>query len=212
MGRWPVGALVFALGALAGAAAQAAGSTVQLTEVTVDRPGDAVTVRITTSGAPKYTSEFMDGPFRLVLDFEDALYRWKATPVRVGADPVREIRGSQYRKGVARLVIELTRKVPYTIEAQAGGLRVQFGTSPPPAAASPASPPFTLRGIVLRDDGAVAYVAATGTGRVSAYRVGDALGDGVVEVIEERHVVLRTPRGPLEMRLEEPRPGPRPQP
>lgn len=207
---------MFALGVMARpAAAQTPAAPVQLTEVSVQRQGDAVAVEIKTSGAPKYRSELMGGPFRLVLDFEDATYAWAKAPVAVGADPVKEIRGSQYRKGVARVVIELTRKAPYALEPHAAGLRVVFAPGPPAAAPRKApveAPLFKLQGIVLRDEGAAAYIADTATSKVSAYRVGDKLGDAVVEAIEERHIVLRTPRGTTEMRLEATRPGARPRP
>ncbi len=215
---------MLALGVLArGAVAEPPAATVQLTGVRVERQGDAVTVEITTSGAPRFRSELMGEPFRLVLDFEDATYAWAKAPVAAGADPVKELRGSQYRKGIARVVIELARKAPYTLEPHAAGVRIVFGTAPaarakPPAAAAPpeapappraapASPRFKLQGIMLRDEGAVAYIADTATNKVGAYRVGDRLGDAVVETIEERHLVLRTPAGTIEMRLEDPRPA-----
>ena len=211
-------ALVLALGVLArGAVAEPPAATVQLTGVRVERRGDAVTVEITTSGAPKFRSELMGGPFRLVLDFEDATYAWAKTRVAVGTDPVKELRGSQYRKGIARVVIELASRTPYALEPHAAGLRVIFGApkasaaapakAPSPPKAAVAAPQFKLQGIVLRDEGAVAYVADTATSKVGAYRVGDRLGDSVVETIEERHIVLRTPRGQVEMRLEDPRPA-----
>ena len=185
------------------AAAETPAPAVKLTDVVVQSRDEGVRVEIKTSGAPKYRSELRGGPFRLVLDFEDAAYAWAKSPVAVGADPVKEIRGSQYRKGIARVVIELTRRAPYTLEPHAAGLRVVFGTSKAPTAA--AAPTFRLQGIVLRDEGSVAYIADTAANKVSAYRVGDSLGDAVVETIEERHIVLRTPRGTIEMRLEDPR-------
>ena len=196
-----VAALVLALGVVARAAeAQTVDATVQLTDVSIQRRDDTVTVEIKTSSTPRYRRQLMEGPVRLVLDFEDALYRWKTVPLAAGGDPVKEIRGSQLYKGVARLVIELTRKAPYTIEAHARGVRIVF-----------TAPAFKLQGTVLRDDGAVAYIADTATNQVKRYSVGDPIGDGVVETIEERHVVLKTPRGPVEFRMEEPNPGPRPQ-
>ena len=84
----------------------------------------------------------MDRPFRLVFDFDNTLYGWKKTPVSVGAGPVKEIRGSQSRGGVARFVIELARKATYRIERQADGIRVVFAPSTkaaPPTAAAPTS-------------------------------------------------------------------------
>lgn len=226
MSRRTVATLALALGVLArAAAAQSPEAPVQLTGVAVQRQGKTLTVSITTSAAPKYRSELIDGPFRLVLDFEDARYRWKAAPVSVGSGPVRAIRGSQYRKDVARLVIELSRRVPYTLEPHARGVRVVFapsGTAAPPATAQPATPPaptppaqpapprptsgWLLQGIVIIDDTAVAYIADAAARSVKRYAVGDPIGDGRVESIEERHVVLRMPHARIELRLEEPRP------
>ncbi len=211
-------ALVFGLGlSAAAAAAQTTTPAVRLTDITVQAEGEAVTVNVVTSAAPRCQSKILGEPLRLVLDFEQTLYRWKAAPLAVGADPVKEISGSQVRKDVARVVIALARKVPYTLEPHAGGLRVVFAPTttadhPTPAAAPVAPATWRLQGIILLDESAVAYIMDPTTKKIGRYGVGDAIGDGVVEVIEERHVVLTTPRGRVELRLEEPRPGRRPRP
>ena len=95
-------------GAVAGA--QTA-SDVRLQDVSVTTQPDSVTIIVKTSGEAKYQAELMDRPSRLVIDFENTAYAWRKTPLTVGPEPLKQIRGSQYRKGVARLVIELTRKV-----------------------------------------------------------------------------------------------------
>jgi hypothetical protein len=77
----------------------------------------------------------------------------------------------------------------------------------PPAAARRPPPAWRLEGTVIRDGGSTAYIADAATNDVKGYHVGDAIGDGVVETIEERHVVLKTPRGPVELKMEEPRPA-----
>jgi hypothetical protein len=86
-----------------------------------------------------------------------------------------------------------------TLWAQAGGAQ-----TPPPAEA------WRLQGTVLRDESSTAYIADAATNEVRSYRVGDPIGDGVVEAIEEHHVLLRTPRGPIELRMEEQRPARQP--
>ena len=144
----PRAALVLALGLLAAAPAWAA-SPVELTDVRVARRAGGVSVELRTSAPPRYRAELIDGPWRVVLDLEDALYRVATVPLAVDADPVRAIRGSQYRKGVARVVIELTSRVPWRVEAHAGGLSVLLGApagggaapAPPPAAPAPPRPP-----------------------------------------------------------------------
>src|SRR6058998_104193 len=89
-----------------------------------DHHADATIVHITTSGAARYHAEFMDSPSRLVVDLEDTVYAWRKAPLAVTESPVKEIRGSQYRKGIARLVIEFTRKVGYAIREDEDGLTI----------------------------------------------------------------------------------------
>jgi hypothetical protein len=168
----------------------------------------------------------MDSPYRLVLDFDDTAYRWVRYAVPVVADPVRQLRGSQYRKGVARLVIELQRKVTYTIDADREGLRIVIpraeasAEGKPAAAARPTSPPATARstagplvyGIIRLDERSHAYIFDPESRQVRRYAEGDALGNAVVETIGDRHVVLRTPSGRLELRVHEAQPEATPRP
>lgn len=139
---------------------------------------------------------------------------------------MKEIRGSQYRVDVARLVIELTRKAPYRIEPQAGEIRVVFApptkaapptaTVPtetaPTAPAKPTAPAtWRLQGIIVSNDASIAYIADPLTNQVKRYVVGDPIGDGLVAAIDERRVVLKMPHGEVALRLEEHRPAPRPE-
>src|SRR5690349_6426644 len=82
----------------------------------------------------------MDRPSRLVLDFANTTYGWRKTPLTIGPEPLKQIRGSQYRKGVARLVIELTRKVGYAIREESDGLAIVIPTATVTAQASEAKP------------------------------------------------------------------------
>src|SRR5262245_26203655 len=84
-------------------------SATELKQVAVEHQPDATIVHITTSGAARYHAEFIDSPSRLVVDLEDTVYAWRKAPLTVTESPVKEIRGSQYRRGVARLVVEFTR-------------------------------------------------------------------------------------------------------
>jgi type II secretory pathway component GspD/PulD (secretin) len=97
---------------------------VQVTSMSVERVADVVTVRIRTSGQAKYQSSFIDSPNRLVIDLPGATYAWNKTTLNSDAAPVRQVRGSQWKGSVARVVVELTRKVGYRIDADAEGLRV----------------------------------------------------------------------------------------
>src|SRR5205823_10128511 len=48
----------------------------------------------------------------------------RKAPLPVTEAPVKQIRGAQYRKGIARLVIEFTRKVGYAIREDEDGLTI----------------------------------------------------------------------------------------
>ena len=123
----------------AGVDAQAPRGT-ELRDVGVTTQADAVTVMVKMTGEVKYQAELVDRPYRLVLDFSDTSYGWRTTPLAVAAEPVREIRGSQFRRGVARVVVELTRKVGYAIREESDGLAIVIPTA---TSARPAEPVAT---------------------------------------------------------------------
>jgi hypothetical protein len=219
-------ALLIALVALPPAArGQGEPPTVELTEATIVEHDAAVEVWVRLSRPGKYQSDLIDSPWRLVLDFENTTYRWSARPVAVSADLVRELRGSQFRPGVARLVIELRRKVPYVIEQDREGLRIVLPRQPSLAAAPPPSPrprPASspqptpkeplVYGIVTLNEQMHAYIFDPTASQVRRYAVGDTVGNAVVERIGERSVVLKTPTGRVELRVDEPPPDPPPAP
>ena len=126
-GQWVTAgllALLIALPARTPAEEPKLTSATELKEVAVEHQPDATIVHITTSGAAKYHAEFMDSPSRLVVDLEDTVYAWRKAPLPVTEAPVKQIRGAQYRKGIARLVIEFTRKVGYAIREDEDGLTI----------------------------------------------------------------------------------------
>ena len=183
-----------------------------LTEATIVEREGAVEVWVRLTRTTRYHAEMMDGPDRLVLDFDDTAYKWTSKPVPVTPEPVRELRGSQFKKGVARLVVELRRPAVYTIEQDREGLRIVFAREKLPAEpAARLAPPRknstqpVLYGIVMLDAEAHAYIFDPVLRQVRRYRVGDAVGDAVIETIGERHVVLKTPSGRVELRVEESR-------
>src|SRR5947209_7404355 len=126
-GQWVTAgllALLIALPARTPAEEPKLASATELKKVAVEHQPDVTIVHITTSGAAKYHAEFMDSPSRLVVDLEDTVYAWRKAPLPVTEAPVKQIRGAQYRKGIARLVIEFTRKVGYAIREDEDGLTI----------------------------------------------------------------------------------------
>ena len=116
----------------------------RLTDVSVGSRDDATTVTVKTGAAPKYHAAFID-PRRLVIDFENTQYEWRKTPMPGTTDPVKEIRGSQFKKGVSRLVVQLARPARYVVEESADGIVILLdnpraaGTGRSAAPATPAA-------------------------------------------------------------------------
>jgi type IV pilus assembly protein PilQ len=101
-----------------------------LLDVTVTSQSDALNIFVKTSTEPKYHAELIASPRRLVIDLEDTVYAWRRVPLTVGIDPVAQIRGSQYRKGVTRIVFDLTHDVGYAIREDEDGLAIVIPTAP----------------------------------------------------------------------------------
>jgi type IV pilus assembly protein PilQ len=136
--------------------AQQAAPTVKLSDITVATQPDAVTVFVKTSAPAKYQAELIDTPTRLVIDFDDTDYAWRKNPLDVVASPLKQIRGSQYKKGVARVVVQLDRKVGYAIREDDAGLAIVIPTSREAKAASD-----TVAASTMTDDRSDATEAKT---------------------------------------------------
>jgi len=120
-----VGLLLLLVSITAGVGtAQVPDTAVQVSSVSVDRMADGVAVRIKTSGPAKFQSTYIDSPHRLVIDLPGTTYTWNKPPLKSDAEPVREVRASQFRVGITRIVVELTRKVGYRIDEGPDGLSV----------------------------------------------------------------------------------------
>ncbi len=120
----------------------------RLSDVTVTGQKDTVTVFVKTSREPQYKADLVDSPTRLVVDLEDTVYAWRKTPLSVGKDPVKQIRGGQYRQGVARVVLDLSRTVGYAIREEPNGLAIVIPTaaSAAPTVVAQATPPAPATG------------------------------------------------------------------
>lgn len=107
-------------------AAAAAAPAPRLTDVAVDAEGEATVVRLKTSSVPHYRASLIDTPDRLVVDLDGTTYAWRKTPLDGVPEPLRQVRGSQFRKDTARVVIELKRRVAYTVEEAPDGIVVKI--------------------------------------------------------------------------------------
>ena len=115
-------------------AADAPGPPRELRDVKVEQRAAAVAVTVATSGQPQYETTLLDSPVRLVIDmngtFTSPRSRWTGVP-----EPLKEVRGSQFKPGTARLVVELNRKAGYRIEEGPQGLTVLIDAPAGPATA-----------------------------------------------------------------------------
>jgi type IV pilus assembly protein PilQ len=117
-------------------AAEPTGS-VQLHDVTVVTQPSGTTIQIKTSNPTTYHAEFIDSPARLVLDLDRTEFAWRTGPLDIGVAPLKQVRGSQYRKDVARVVIEFSRRAGYAVTEEPDGLAVVVPSTPSSAAARP---------------------------------------------------------------------------
>ena len=145
----------------------------RLEEVIVAPDGDAIVVRLKTSGTRRYHADLIDHPYRLVVDLDNTTYAWQKAPIVTSAGPLLAVRGGQYRKGVARVVLELKSPVPYWIHEEQDALVVVLGAprrletrptvAPPTLAAAAAQPSLVNPAPVRapRSPATVAQVAPT---------------------------------------------------
>src|ERR1700730_14666197 len=110
---------------------QTAESPVQLKDVSIDRASAGASVTVKTSGPAQYEAKLIDTPTRLVIDVSGATYSSAKSRWTSGVDPVKEVRGSQFRKGIARIVVEMSRNdVGYHIDETPDGLVVMVEAKP----------------------------------------------------------------------------------
>src|SRR5215510_10572015 len=133
---WLLTAVIASIGT-----AQVPDASVQVSSVSVDKVADDVAVRIKTSGPTKYQSSFIDSPNRLVIDLQGTTYTWNKPILKSDTEPVREVRSSQFRVGITRVVVELTRKVGFRIDEDPDGLRVVLEPAGSPQAEKPTQKP-----------------------------------------------------------------------
>ena len=102
---------------------QTADSPIQLTDISIERASDGASVTVKTSGPAQYEAKLIDTPTRLVIDVAGATYGSSKARWTSGVEPVKEVRASQFRKGIARVVVEMTQKtVGYHIDETPSGL------------------------------------------------------------------------------------------
>lgn len=118
--------------------ASAAHALVEVKDVSIGQGADGMTVTVRMTGSAPYEARTIDAPTRLVIDLQGATYATSRARWTSGVDPIREVRGSQWKVGVARVVVELSRKVGYRIDGTDQGLVVVLAPSSSAQDAAPA--------------------------------------------------------------------------
>jgi type IV pilus assembly protein PilQ len=122
--------LAVSLAAVGVGSSQTADTSVQLRDVSIERAFDGATVTVKTSGPAQYEAKLIDSPTRLVIDLSGATYGSTRARWASAVDPIKEVRASQWRKGVARVVVEMNRNdVDYRINETPDGLLVAVENS-----------------------------------------------------------------------------------
>lgn len=101
---------------------------IQLTAVMVQRQDEALTVRLETGRTPRFTTIVLDDPPRIVIDLDATRYAW-CGPLTANPEPIRQVRGSQWKPGTTRVVVELNRPVGYSIEERPDGLVLRLASA-----------------------------------------------------------------------------------
>jgi type IV pilus assembly protein PilQ len=159
-------------------------SVVRLTDVSVVSQPGGTAVHIKTEGAVKYRAEMIDSPARLVIDFEDTKYSWRKTPLTVSAPPVKQIRGSQYQNGIARVVVELSQKAGYSVREDPDGLTVILPSVAPRAAEgnTPAAEPKISATEPKTSAATTPKTGAVGEGAAAVATPGESTGSATSSV------------------------------
>ena len=107
---------------------------IDLAAVVVEQQGETLAVRLQTSRTPKYSVTSLGAPERIIIDLAGSRHAWRGS-LTGNPEPIREVRGSQWKPGTARVVVELSRPAGYSIEERPDGLvlRLHTGSGSPGA-------------------------------------------------------------------------------
>jgi polysaccharide biosynthesis/export protein len=87
----------------------------------------AIEVRVSGDGLLRYRAFPLSHPDRLVLDFSGAVVQAKPRHVASDLEPILGVRLGQFSPDVARVVIDLKQKFPYTMNQGSNFVAVVFG-------------------------------------------------------------------------------------
>src|SRR5688500_10515224 len=122
----------------------------RLTGIELKEKGSQPVIQLKGDGALSYTTLDLTSPPRLVVDVTGVVNDVNPRSFAVGAGAVTQVRTSQYKMSpekITRVVFDLSRPAPYTIETEGPELAVSFldpsagEAAPAAAAAAPQAEP-----------------------------------------------------------------------
>jgi type IV pilus assembly protein PilQ len=111
----------------------------RISHVAVTEEGQIPRVSIEGQGDFHFHATRLTNPDRLVLDFADATVA-SSNAISGTAAPIKLVRVGQFQPGVARVVVELNRWIPYQVITSANGILVVFGDQNGAKSTQPAAP------------------------------------------------------------------------
>jgi N-acetylmuramoyl-L-alanine amidase len=120
----------------------------QVTNVTWRQSSGTLVVKIATTGPVRAEAHVLDTPDRLAVDITHSVNLLRVPKMEIGEPYIVAVRNGQFhaRPYVTRIVFDLTRPLPYTVEVDAQGVTVTLDQTlatkrrPPAPPAPPASP------------------------------------------------------------------------
>ena len=122
----------------------AAAPLASISAVEVAQPGPQTAVRIRGTGELHFQASRLDSPPRLVLDFADTPLQVLKNKVTSVYAPVLDVRTGEPNPGNSRIVIDLSKRVPFSVQADGSDVTISFANPAPlviPAALHPAKVP-----------------------------------------------------------------------
>jgi len=110
-----------------------------ISSVAITQALQRAAVRVEGEGRLDVHAARMQDPDRLVLDFAGARLAVQKTVIPGVSAPVRGVRIGQYRRDVARVVIDLTSATPYQLSRDAGAVVIYFDAQPAEPSVTPAN-------------------------------------------------------------------------
>lgn len=112
-----------------------------LKRVDASGSGDSLEVRLAADGAIEYKSFVLENPTRVVIDLDGVRNAVVKSTLALANGPVKRVRVGQFKgqpDPVTRVVLDLDKKIDYSVARDGDFVRITFGAKPP--ASNPVEP------------------------------------------------------------------------